>query len=52
MIDEYDLEPDYYIDRPPTAVFIPNPKGEMKMTQIFDGDPDLFDYNNEVEPIL
>ena len=52
MIAETDIQPDYYIDRPPSAVFIPNPKGEMKFTQIFEGDPDLFDYENEVEPIL
>ena len=52
MVNEYDIDPDYYIDRPPTAVFIPNPKGERKQTQIFEGDPDLFDYENEVEPIL
>jgi hypothetical protein len=52
MVDEYDIEPDYYIDRPPDAILIPNPEGEVKTTQIFDGDPDLFDYENEVEPIL
>lgn len=52
MIDEYDLEPDYYIDRAPDAIFIPNPEGEIKATQIYDRDPDLFDYENEVEPIL
>lgn len=52
MVDEFDLEPDYYIDRAPDAIFIPNPEGEIKATQIFDRDPDLFDYENEVEPIL
>lgn len=52
MVDEYDIEPDYYIDRPPDAILIPNPEGEAKTTQIFDGDADLFDYENEVEPIL
>jgi hypothetical protein len=51
-IPETEIQADYYIDRPPTAIFIPNPKGETKATQIFDGDPDLFDYENEVEPIL
>ena len=40
-IPETDIQPDYYIDRPPDAIFIPNPKGEMKATQIFEGDPDL-----------
>ena len=52
MIDEYELEPDFYIDKAPDAIFIPNPEGEIKATQIFDRDPDLFDYENEVEPIL
>lgn len=52
MVNEFDLEPDYYIDRAPDAQFIPNPEGETKATQIFEGDPDLFDYENEVEPIL
>ena len=52
MVNEFDIEPDYFIDEAPEAVFIPNPEGELKATQIFDGDPDLFDYENEVEPIL
>ena len=52
MVDEYEIEPDYYIDRAPPAIFIPNPEGDNKVTQIFDRDPDLFDYENEVEPIL
>lgn len=52
MVNEYELEPDYYIDRPPDAILIPNSEGEAKTTQIFDGDADLFDYENEVEPIL
>ena len=52
MVNEFEIEPDYFIDQAPEAVFIPNPEGELKATQIFDGDPDLFDYENEVEPIL
>ena len=52
FIAEQEIQPDYYVDRPPDAVFIPNPEGETKATQIFEGDPDLFDYENEVEPIL
>lgn len=32
MIDEYDIEPDYYIDRAPEAMFIPNEKGQAKAT--------------------
>jgi hypothetical protein len=52
MIDENDIEPDYFIDRPPDATYIPNEKGSEKATQIFDGDNDLFDFENEVEPVL
>ena len=33
-------------------MFIPNPEGDNKYTQIWEGDPFLFDYENEVEPIL
>jgi len=32
MIDEYDIEPDYYIDRAPDATFIPNEEGNTKAT--------------------
>lgn len=52
FVDERLIEPDYFIDNPPDAVYIPNPKGDEKTTQIFDGDADLMDYENEVEPIL
>lgn len=41
---------EFYIDRPPTPLFIPNEEGENKASQIEDGD--LFDYDIEVEPIL
>ena len=52
FMPEHEIQPDYYIDRSPEAIFIPNPEGDQKATQIFEGDPDLFDYENEVEPIL
>ena len=52
FVDEEDIEPDYYIDRPPDAIFVPDPEGENKKIQVMDRDPDLFDYDNEVEPIL
>ena len=52
MEDEFDVYPDYRIDRAPDAIFIPNPEGETKCTQIWEGDPLLFDYEREVEPIL
>ena len=52
QVDEAQLEPGYFIDRAPDAIFIPNEEGTTKATQIFDGDRDLFDYEREVEPIL
>jgi hypothetical protein len=52
MMDEEDIEPDYYIDRAPEAVFIPNREGENKEVQVIDRDLDLFDFNLEAEPIL
>ena len=51
-MDENELEPDYYIDRPPSPLFIPNPDGDNKAIQVHDKDPDLFDFELEVEPIL
>ena len=51
-VNEKSIPVDYFIDRPRTPVFIPNPDGHNVETQIQDGDPDLFDYDNEVEPIL
>lgn len=41
---------EFFIDRPPTPLFIPNEEGVDKDTQIEDGD--LFDFNLEVDPIL
>lgn len=32
FIPETEIQPDYYIDRPPDAVFIPNPAGQVKAT--------------------
>lgn len=36
------LEPDYFINRPPTAEFIPNPEGVNQEVQV--NDADLFDF--------
>lgn len=52
MVDEMQLEPDYYIDRPPSPIFIPNPEGDGKEIQVNDKDDDLFDFELEAEPIL
>lgn len=60
MIDENELEPDYYIDRPviiqinqqPSPNFLPHHEGDNKKVQVDDKDPDLFDFELEAEPIL
>ena len=53
MVDEMSIEPDFYIDKADPAVFVPDDAGHDKETQLFDRtDPDLFDYELEVEPIL
>jgi len=52
MIDENDIEPDYFIDRANDAVFIPDEEGNNKANQIEDRDDDLFDFETEVEVIL
>jgi hypothetical protein len=52
MVDEQQLEPDYYIDRPPSPIFVPNPEGDPKLIQVNDKDDDLFDFELEAEPIL
>lgn len=49
-IDEKTLVPDYYVDRPPTPEFIPNPSGVDKETQI--GALELYDFELEAEPVL
>lgn len=52
QINELDIEPDFYIDRPPTPIFIPNPEGDNKQIQVLDKTSELFDFDLEVEPIL
>lgn len=50
MHDENALEPDYYIDKPPTPVFMENEKGIDQGVQV--DDKELYDFELEVEPIL
>ena len=50
IVDERELEPDYYIDKPPTPVFKENPKGTDREVQVID--EELFDFEMEAEPIL
>ena len=45
-----EVQTDYYIDRPPTPLFMPKKIGEDVDTQVEDGE--LFDFNAEVDPIL
>ncbi|CAD8185091.1 unnamed protein product [Paramecium pentaurelia] len=47
---EMDAQTDYYIDKPPDRLFVPKKNGIDKETQIWEGD--LFDFDQEVEPIL
>lgn len=53
MENEFEIEPDYFIDRAPDAIYMPIPKGRDKTTQVQDRiDPELFNFDQEVEPIL
>ena len=50
MVDEVEVEPDFFIDQAPEAIFIPDSPGKEKCTSLHD--EDLFDFDLEVEPIL
>ena len=53
QVDENEIEPDYFIDRPPSAVYIPDEAGHDKFTAMDDRvDPDLFNFDQEVKPVL
>jgi len=52
MVEEENIEPDYFIDRAPNAHYMPDHPGHEKANQVNDMDPELFDYELEVEPIL
>ena len=45
---------EFYLDRPPVPLFQPKmpSKENCKGTQIFEQDPDLFDFDTEIEPML
>lgn len=45
---------EFYLDRPPVPLFQPKmpAKENCKATQIFDADYELFDFDEEVEPML
>lgn len=45
---------EFYLDRPPVPLFQPRmpAKDNCKGTQIYDEDPELFDFDKEIEPML
>ena len=51
---EKGIATEFYLDRPPVPLFQPKmpEKENCKGTQIDEGDPDLFNFNEEVEPML
>ena len=52
--EEIGIATEFYLDRPPVPIFEPKmpAKENCKATQIYDGDAELFDFNQEVEPML
>lgn len=51
---EQGIATEFYLDRPPVPLFQPlmPSKDCCKSTQIYEGDHELFDFNEEVEPML
>jgi radial spoke head protein 3 len=50
QMDEFDIEPDYYIDLAPDAIFVPDIDGEDK--QNFVDTSSVYDFELETRPIL
>ncbi|MEY4881251.1 MAG: Radial spoke protein 3 [Armatimonadota bacterium] len=50
QIDEFDVEPDYYIDMAPDAIFIPELDGVDKQNHV--DTKSIFDFELEARPIL
>ncbi|KAF6772618.1 hypothetical protein AHF37_08307 [Paragonimus kellicotti] len=48
--DDFATQTDYFLDRPPTPLFVPAKTGVDVETQIYEND--LFDFELEVQPIL
>ncbi|OON14210.1 radial spoke protein 3, partial [Opisthorchis viverrini] len=48
--DDFATQTDYFLDRPPTPLFVPAKTGVDVATQIYEND--LFDFELEVQPIL
>lgn len=51
---EQGIATEFYLDRPPVPLFAPKmpSKENCKATQIYEGDHELFNFNDEVEPML
>ena len=51
---EQGIATEFYLDRPPVPLFQPKmpSKENCKATQIYEGDYELFNFNEEVEPML
>jgi radial spoke head protein 3 len=51
---EIGVQSDFYIDRPPTPLFVPQKTGEDAQTQVEKDvfEEDVYDFNDIVEPIL
>ena len=51
---EIGVQSDFYIDRPPTPLFVPQKTGEDAQTQVEKNvfEEDVYDFNDIVEPIL
>lgn len=53
QVEQEQLENDFFVDMAPAAIFVPRREGDDKTTQMNDrADPDLFDFDVEILPIL
>ena len=52
MVDEASVSRDYFVDKPPTAQYVPDEEGNDKAIQLNDITEGLFDFAIAAEPIL
>jgi len=50
QMDEFEVEPDFYIDMAPDAIFVPELDGVDKQNQL--DTKSIFDFEQEARPIL
>ena len=50
QMDEFEIEPDFYVDQAPDAIFMPELDGVDKQNQL--DTASLFDFEAEASPIL